>query len=177
MTVVPRQANKCCCRTRKNWNRITRGHSTVCDVPNTITQWTWNVHYYIGTALDDSMDMVSSILSFRSIFAIFISMSGYTDFAHLDSLSVRNYDYSSSRIAPGGDSTTLVWVSSVSGGVWTGPTDPTLASSFTSAAATVACRRPSSTSLCVKRAISESYSSHSGIFRARASFGSFCVRV
>jgi hypothetical protein len=105
-------------------------------------------------------------------------MSGNWDIAHLiNSLSVRrNYDYSSSRIAPGGDSTSLVWVSSVSAGVWAGPTDPALASSFTSAAAAVACMRPSSASLRVKRAISESYCSHSGIFRARASLGSFCVR-
>jgi hypothetical protein len=121
--------------------------------------------------------MVSSIFAFWSIFAIFISVSGYQDIAHLIyALSVRNYDHSSSRISPGGDSTSLVRVSSVSDGIWTGPTDPALASSFTSAAAALTCMRPSSANLRVKRAISESYCSHSGIFRARASFGSFCVR-
>jgi hypothetical protein len=66
-------------------------------------------------------------------------------------------------------------VSSVSGEVRNGPTDPALANSFTSAAAALACMLPSSASLRVKCAISESYCSHSGIFRARSSFGSFCV--
>jgi hypothetical protein len=87
--------------------------------------------------------------------------------------SGRDNDHSSSRIASG-DSASLVRVSSVSGGVRTRPTDPVLANSFTSAVATLACMRPSSASLRVKCAISESYCSHSGIFRARSSFGSFC---
>jgi hypothetical protein len=101
---------------------------------------------------------------------------GYWNIAHLiDSLSGRDNDHSSSRIASG-DSASLVSVSSVSrsGGVRTGPTDPALANSFTSAAAALACMRPSSASLRVKCAISESYCPHSGIFRARSSFGSFC---
>lgn len=41
-------------------------------------------------------------------------------------------------------------------------------------AAALAYMRPSSASLRVKFAISESYCSYSGIFRARSSFGSFC---
>jgi hypothetical protein len=99
---------------------------------------------------------------------------GHWDIAHLiDSLSGRGNDHSSSRIAPG-DSASLVRVSSVSGGVRTGPTNPALANSFTSATAALACIRPSSASLRVKCAISESNCSHSGIFRARSSFGSFC---
>ena len=99
---------------------------------------------------------------------------GYWDITNLmDPLSGRDNDHSSSRIASG-DSASLVRVSSVSDGVRTGPTDPALANSFTSAAATLACMRPSSASLRVKCAISESYCSHSGIFRARLSFGSFC---
>ena len=99
---------------------------------------------------------------------------GYWDIAHLmDSPFGRDNDYSSSRIASV-DSVSLVSLSSVSGAVWTGPTDPALANSFTSAAAALACMRPSSANLRVKCAISESYCSHSGIFRARSSFGSFC---
>jgi hypothetical protein len=84
----------------------------------------------------------------------------------------RDNDHNSSRIASG-DSASFVRVSSASG-VRTGPTDPALANSFTSAAAALACMRPSSASRRVKCAISESYCSHSGIFRARSSFGSFC---
>jgi hypothetical protein len=103
--------------------------------------------------------------SFRSVFAIFIGVSDYWDITHLvDSLSARNRDHSSSRITPGGGSISLVMMSSVSGGVGTGQTDPALASSFMPPAATLACMRPSSPSLRVKPAISESYSSHSGIF-------------
>jgi hypothetical protein len=94
-----------------------------------------------------------------SVFAIFISVS-------IDSLSGRDNDHSSSRIASG-DSDSLVRLSSVSGGVQTGPTDPALA------AAALACMRPSFASLRVKCAISESHSFYSGIFRARSSFGSF----
>ena len=121
-----------------------------------------------------SMDTGSSILP--SVFICYLHQRvwlGYWDIAHLmGSLSGRDNIHSSSRIAIG-DSTSLVRVSSVSG-VRTGLTDPALARSFTSAAAALACMRPSSASLRAKRAISESYCSHSGIFRARSSFGSFC---
>ena len=51
---------------------------------------------------------------------------------------------------------------------------PALARTFTSTAAALERIRPSSASLRAKRAISESYSSHSGMALARASFGSFC---
>jgi hypothetical protein len=54
---------------------------------------------------------------------------------------------------------------------------PTLARMFTSTAAILERMRPSSASLRANREISESYSSHSGIARARASFGSFCRNV
>ena len=49
-----------------------------------------------------------------------------------------------------------------------------LARTLESAAAMSDCRRPSLDSRCASFAISLSYSSHSGIWRARASFGSFC---
>lgn len=55
--------------------------------------------------------------------------------------------------------------------------EPTFASTLTSTAAAFERMRPSSASLRAKRAISESYSSHSGMARARASFGSFCRLV
>jgi hypothetical protein len=90
----------------------------------------------------------------------------------VDSLRISEHHYSSSRVGSCDDRASLARVSCDSDRVWT---NPTLASSFTSAAATLACMRPSSASLRVKRAISESYSSHSGICRARESFGSFCV--
>jgi hypothetical protein len=87
-------------------------------------------------------------------------------------VSLPVHHHSSSRIDSCDDSTSLAPMFCDSAGVWT---NPTLASSFTSAAATLACMRPSCASLRVKRAISESYSSHSGICRARESFGSFCI--
>jgi hypothetical protein len=91
----------------------------------------------------------------------------------LDALAGRRHDHSSSRPGPGADSTSFAWVSFASVGE---RPDLTIASSFTSAAAALARMRPSSASLRVKRAISESYCSHSGICRARASLGSFCVQ-
>lgn len=84
------------------------------------------------------------------------------------------HHHSSSRRCSCDGSASLTRVSCNSAGLWT---NPALASSFTSAAAALACMRPSSASLRVKRAISESYSSHSGICRARESFGSFCVCI
>ena len=54
---------------------------------------------------------------------------------------------------------------------------PALARTFTSTAATLERIRPSSASFRANREISESYSSHSGIARARASLGSFCQNV
>lgn len=108
-----------------------------------------------------------------AIYASSLYLRLFWDIPHLiDSLSSRDYDHSSSRIASG-DSASLVPVS-VSGGARTGLIDPPLANSFTSAAAALACMRPSEASLRVNCAISESYLSHSGIFRARSSFGSFC---
>lgn len=49
-----------------------------------------------------------------------------------------------------------------------------LARTFESAAAISDCKRPSLDNRCANFAISLSYSSHSGIWRARASLGSFC---
>ena len=49
-----------------------------------------------------------------------------------------------------------------------------LARTLESAAAISDCNRPSFDSRCANFAISPSYSSHSGIWRARESFGSFC---
>lgn len=87
------------------------------------------------------------------------------------SLLASKHYHSSSRRGSRDGSTLLARASCSSAGVWT---IPALASSFTSAAAALACMRPSSANLRVKRAISESYTSHSGICRARESFGSFC---
>lgn len=53
-------------------------------------------------------------------------------------------------------------------------TVPSLASILASAAAMPECMMPSSANFRAKRAISASYASHSGIFRALASLGSFC---
>jgi hypothetical protein len=88
-------------------------------------------------------------------------------------LPVGKYNHNSSRTGPSDGSTSLAWASCVSAGLWA---DPALASSFTSAVAALTWMRPSSANLRVKCAISESYSSHSGICRARESFGSFYTR-
>jgi len=88
----------------------------------------------------------------------------------VSSLLASEHYHSSSRRGSCDGSTSLAWVSCNSAG----GTNPALASSFTSAAAALASMRPSSASLRVKRAISASYTSHSGICRARESFGSFC---
>lgn len=65
--------------------------------------------------------------------------------------------------------------SSLSPSMLTAPFDPAPASTFASAVAIRECILPSSANCLVNRAISVSYSSHSGIWRARASFGSFYI--
>jgi len=70
-------------------------------------------------------------------------------------------------------SPSVVSFSPASGGVSRVPA-AALARVLESAAAMSDCRRPSLDSRCANFAISLSYSSHSGIWRARASLGSFC---
>jgi hypothetical protein len=81
---------------------------------------------------------------------------GYWDIAHLiDSLSGRDNDYNSLRIASG-DSDSLVRVSSVSGGVQTGPTNPALGQFIYVCGCNAGMYASSSASLRVKCATPES---------------------
>jgi hypothetical protein len=128
----------------------------------------WHVRHYINAYYYTDIYGYGVI---NTPFGLYLrSSSACLDIVHLiDSLSGRDNDHSPPRIALR-DSNPLVRVSSVSGAVRTRPTDHALV------AATLACMRPSSASLCVKFAISESYCSYSGIFRARSSFSYFCER-
>ena len=84
----------------------------------------------------------------------------------------KNYldGYNSSLIL---SSSMTSFCSTSSGGVSRVPA-AALARTLESTAAISDCKRPSLDSRCANFAISLSYSSHSGIWRARASLGSFC---